>query len=235
MRSPKSGFTLLEMLVALSIFAVLGVMSSQVVSRVLIIDKAAVERGNRLSEIQQAMMILQRDLAQINQRSVRDELGDALPAVQIGEASLIEFTRLGWRNPLDHPRSSLQRVAYLFQDETLFRYYWHILDRAADSEPQVQTLLTDVVFAEFIALDRNGTEHSFWPLGEGTEIKQSNQLTALVLNLEIIPLGEIKRMWPVLAAQPFVSVPNNSGKAPDELSREDENLRADEDDEDDDE
>jgi type II secretion system protein J len=41
------GFTLLEMLVALSVFAVLGLMSSQMVNRVLDVHKVAIARGAR--------------------------------------------------------------------------------------------------------------------------------------------------------------------------------------------
>ncbi len=47
MRRPL-GFTLLEMLVALAVFAVLGLMSSQMVSRVLDVHKYPIARGERL-------------------------------------------------------------------------------------------------------------------------------------------------------------------------------------------
>jgi general secretion pathway protein J len=74
---------------------------------------------------------------------------------------LIEFTRGGWSNPLQWPRSDLQRVAYLldyhpesgdvgseyYKDERLYliRLYWQVLDRLDDSEPQMQVLIGGVV------------------------------------------------------------------------------------------
>ncbi|MCX7063250.1 MAG: prepilin-type N-terminal cleavage/methylation domain-containing protein [Proteobacteria bacterium] len=56
----QRGFTLLEMLVALAVFAVLGVMSSQMVNRVLEVHNVAIARGDRLGELQRAMQLLQR-------------------------------------------------------------------------------------------------------------------------------------------------------------------------------
>ena len=52
------GFTLLEMLVALAVFALLGLMTSQMVTRVIDVHNVAVERGERLGELQLAMQIL---------------------------------------------------------------------------------------------------------------------------------------------------------------------------------
>src|SRR3954452_22907679 len=99
------GFTLLEMLIALAVFAVLGLMSSQMVTRVLDVHKAAIERGERLGELQRAMMLMQRDLLEMAPRSVRDEMGDALPVMRLGGDIGIELTHEGWRNPMSQRRS----------------------------------------------------------------------------------------------------------------------------------
>src|SRR5690242_13814949 len=119
------GFTLLEMLVALAVFAVLGLMSSQMVTRVLDVHKAAIERGERLGDLQRAMTMMQRDILEMSPRSVRDEMGDSLPIMRLGSDIGIELTHDGWRNPLGQRRSELQRVAYVARDETLYRYYWN--------------------------------------------------------------------------------------------------------------
>ncbi|MDA1074456.1 MAG: prepilin-type N-terminal cleavage/methylation domain-containing protein, partial [Proteobacteria bacterium] len=70
------GFTLLEMLVVLGVFAVVGVISAQLVQSTLSNHETMNERGARLAEIQRAMMVMSRDILQLSDRGVRDILGD---------------------------------------------------------------------------------------------------------------------------------------------------------------
>jgi general secretion pathway protein J len=194
------GFTLLEMLVALAVFAVLGLMSSQMVNRVLDVHKVAVARGERLGELQRAMQLMQRDVLELTQRSVRDEMGDAIPSLRIGTDVALELTRSGWRNPLGQRRSELQRVAYVKRDEILYRYYWNVLDRAEDSQPVVQELLHDVTEIEVNAIDVSGNEHAFWPLVGDLQSDPSTKLAAIKVRFNAAPFGDVTRVWDVPAA-----------------------------------
>lgn len=200
------GFTLLEMLVALAVFAVLGLMSSQMVSRVLDVHKVASARGERLGELQRAMQLMQRDVLEIAPRSVRDEMGDSLPVLRIGTDTALELTRNGWRNPLGQRRSDMQRVAYVARDDTLYRYYWNVLDRAEDTKPVVQELLHDVTAIEVRAVDVSGNEHAFWPLGGDLDGDPASRLVAIQVRLTVAPFGEITRLWDV--PPPFVAPPS---------------------------
>ncbi len=191
------GFTLLEMLVALAVFAVLGLMSSQMVSRVLDVHKVAIARGERLGELQRAMQLMQRDVLEIAPRSVRDEMGDALPVMRIGSDTALELTRNGWRNPLGQRRSEMQRVAYVARDDILYRYYWNVLDRAEDTKPVIQELLHDVSVVEVRAVDVSGNEHAFWPLGGDLDSDPASKLAAIQVRLTVAPFGEITRLWDV--------------------------------------
>jgi len=186
------GFTLVEVLVALAVFAVVGLMSAQLMSRTLANHESLSERSARLAEVQRAMLILKRDLVQISGRSVRDLFGDPLPPVMIGADGMMEFSRTGWRNPLNSPRAEMQRVAYRIHEGHLHRAWWSVLDRAQDSEPVVQRLLSDVGQVEFFALDTNGDEHSFWPNQLG-----GAPLAAIIMRLECEPFGIVERIWPV--------------------------------------
>lgn len=196
-RRSEKGFTLIEVLIVLGIFGIIGLISAQLVSRVLANNEVMSERGARLSEVQRSMQILQRDLMQLSPRGIRDQLGDPLEPLLIGADGMIEFTRFGWRNPLGRPRSELQRVGYIVQDDTLYRAYWMVLDRAPDSEPQLQELLKGVEQAEFFALDRSGNEHSFWPPAGDFRNDPNLQLAAIVLRIDATPFGVVERVWPV--------------------------------------
>ena len=191
------GFTLMEMLVALTVFAVIGLLCAQLMGRTLGNHEVVSERSDRLTEVQRAMLVLQRDIMQMTDRPVRDLLGDSRGAVLIGSDGLMEFSRLGWRNPLRAQRAEVQRIAYIVDGGDLYRAWWGVLDRAQDSEPTLQRLVTDVDQVEFFALDTSGQEHTYWPL-LGEEAGTSNRrLGAIVMRLEFEPFGIVERIWPV--------------------------------------
>lgn len=203
----SGGFTLLEMLVVFGVFALIGVISSRIVSEVIDNQQVLRERGARLTELQRAMQIIQRDVMQLVNRPVRDQLGDPLPPLIIGDGGLMELTRLGWRNPLDQRRSEVQRVGYVIEEGDLFRAYWRVLDRTPETEPELQRLLSDVDEVEIRAIDASGNEHSFWPLERSSAARGSpagarpqdpgKALTGIVLRLEAPPFGAVERIWAV--------------------------------------
>lgn len=193
----QRAFTLIEVLIVLLIFSIIGVIGARIVSRVIDNDRTMSERGTRLAEIQRSMQIIQRDILQLSGRGIRDQLGDPVEPLLIGADGMIEFTRAGWRNPLGRPRSELQRVGYVVQDDTLYRAYWMVLDRAPDTEPNRQALLPGVEQIEFFALDAGGNEHTFWPPAGDYRNDPAAQLAALILRLEVEPFGLVERVWPV--------------------------------------
>ncbi len=199
MRGRARGFTLIEMVVAIAVFAILGVIASQIVSRVIDNYTLLQERTQRLAAVQRAMTLLERDVLQVANRPVRDQLGDPVAALLIGADGLAEFTRAGWANPLGHARSNLQRVAYRLDGDTLYRAYWWSLDRTPASEPEAQVLLEGVESLDFVAVDETGEEHRFWPTAAATVDGSPIRLAAVIVRLEIAPFGEVERLWPVAA------------------------------------
>ena len=192
----QSGFTLMEILVALFIFAVVGLISAQLLGRTVNAYEVLDDRGQRLGQIHRAMLVVERDLLQFRNRPIRMAQGEPLPALMIGDEGALSMTRGGWRNPLQRPRSELQRVGYRMQDEKLVRGYWSVLDRRGDEEPISQTLLEGVEELEFFAIDQNGEEHKFWPPKEGQGAGQL-QIAGLVLRVSMVPLGIVERVWEV--------------------------------------
>lgn len=162
-RSRKDGFTLMEVLVALAVFAVIGVLATQILRQMTDFGGHVVERGGLLTEAQRALEIMRRDIEQLAHRPVRDVFGDAGTPIAMGGGQLLEFTRLGWRNPLGEERSDLQRVAYAWDGAELHRVFWRVLDRAPGSEPSRQLLLAGVSEVAFTAVDSDGEEHETWP------------------------------------------------------------------------
>ncbi len=147
------GMTLIELLVAMAIFAVMT--SSMFIAFDSFQRTKEVTEANaeRLKRYQYAFNIISKDLNQLNPRSVRDEFGSEKPlyAFRAESDSAIEFTRSAWnRSPFSKVhRSELQRVSYYLEDNNLMRAYWRVLDRAEDTVPTRTKLLEGVTRLSF--------------------------------------------------------------------------------------
>jgi general secretion pathway protein J len=194
------GFTLLEILIALAIFALLAVMAYSGLSSVLRTREITDARADALNQLVMANRLLARDLEQVVPRPIRDEYGDTQPPLLGGSTigRIIELTRGGWRNPAGQLRSTLQRVAYRVDEESLIREYWVTLDRAQESEPLEQTLLDGVQSVTLRFLDDKQTWHTEWPplgLNEADNAGELNLPLATEVTLEIEGWGEIRWLF----------------------------------------
>ena len=102
------GFTLIEILVAMAIFAFVGVMALSGYTQLQKQSEYQQQRLERVREVQRAVQTLAQDLTQIEPRSIREPIGDQrIPALQAGDSVeyKIEFTRAGWTNTAGLPRA----------------------------------------------------------------------------------------------------------------------------------
>lgn len=170
-----AGFTLIELLVAITITAVLGIGAALTLNTGILTKETVELRAQVFQSVQKSQRTIANDFRQAVARSARDEFGDRLYAyTNLNTLTLVEFTRAGWRDPQSflagfnpeleiQPRSSLQRVVYELEDDTLYRYYWQVVDRAQDSEPVRQKLLEDVKSIELRFLDEDNEWTDQWP------------------------------------------------------------------------
>lgn len=190
----QAAFTLMEMMTALAVFGVIGLMATQILTGTIRLGEATRDRGDALADLQRAVAIIGRDVMQLTRRGVKDELGEDAAPVTIAGNSLLELTRLGWQNPLGMPRGEVQRVAYVLRDTTLVRLYWAFPDRAPGSEPIAQVLLRDVAEADFAAYDNHGERHGFWP-PTASEGVPAPEIEAVAMSLRLERHGHIERLW----------------------------------------
>jgi len=214
------GFTLVEILTAIAVFGVIGVLATRILAGMIDVGEATRERGDALAELQRAMRIIERDIEQATLRTVRDELGDPLAPLVMSGASLLELTRLGWQNPLSDPRAELQRVAYVIRDDKLLRLFWPVLDRAPDSKPTVQLLLAGVGEVRFSAYDETGEKHGHWPLDPPNDDTPPPRLAAVEMGLGLDTHGRIDRLWLVPRGMDFEAgdAPSGGGGEPREIA-----------------
>ncbi|HHJ19363.1 MAG TPA: type II secretion system protein GspJ [Gammaproteobacteria bacterium] len=198
----QRGFTLLELLIAVAIFAVVSALAYGGLSSVLRSSFQTQEANHSLGALQLAMSLIHQDLSQITNRSIRNEYGDVEPALKApGDVDrLLSFTRRGWRNPAEQPRSTLQRVAYRLDDTTLIREYWRHLDAAANAEVVKLPLLEGVEEVKLKFLGTDGNWKEGWP-ALGAREGDPALPRALKITLKVKKWGSISRTFPILGAE----------------------------------
>jgi general secretion pathway protein J len=163
-RSHHQGFTLLEVLIAVGITALISLGVWQLLHGTINAEKTLQSASDKLAALQRTMLFLSRDIEQVVPRAVKDNYGDEREALTTADHFYaLKLTRIGWRNPLLDPRSDLQRVGYSLDNDTLVRSYWTVLDRAQNSEPIRQTLMSGVISIKFTFLQSNGQWTDIWP------------------------------------------------------------------------
>lgn len=191
-----SGFTLLEMLLAIAIFAVVAVMAHSGLRSVLAHRQHVEWQSDGLQQLQMAMWMIGRDMTLSSARGIRDQFGDPRPDFYSDElgGTVLALTHSGWRNPAALARSELQRVAYVLNDGGLQRWSWQVLDRAQDSEPYRMVLLDGVEAVSLRYLDQYHVWHTQWPPQQAEEVPGPLPL-AVEWHFDLRDYGDIRRVW----------------------------------------
>jgi general secretion pathway protein J len=189
------GFTFIEMLLASAIFALIGLASVAVLDSVTRSDAASQVAMQRLQRLQQAMMLLDRDLWQITPRHIRVSGEAPIKVIMAGSQNWLEsdddglsFSHGGWTNPgMILPRSEVQLVGYRLKENKLERMFYLYPDAVTGTEPQVQVLLEEVESLKVRYLDNEGIWQDSW--------NQSTLPKAVKIQLTQQTLGELERIF----------------------------------------
>ena len=214
---PKSfrGFTLLEMLIAIAIFAMLGIAANAVLSTVMKNDEVTKEFSDRLRSLQQGFGALERDLGQMVARTPR--LFDGTRSSQFfqvgdnildSETEALMFYRLGWLNPDGMlPRGSLQSVAYVVQNGRLERWYYPYPEPISGAEP-LKSMVIDHVLS---------IEYSFYIDGKWQKEADGTVMPrGIAMEIELEGLGKIQRRFLLPKGAPATKSSSDSSDSSDD-------------------
>lgn len=167
------GFTLIEVMIAMFIAAIMFAMGYSAINQALRDRESLNVSQARVTEIQRGMRVIAQDFAQMSDRPARDTTGSGqlMPAVSADARNdtLIIFSRNGWSNPAGIQRPAEQRVRYRFVEGSLVREHWLSLDPALNSEPRPRVLFTRVKAVEIRFLDPQSRQWSNgWPVAAPT-------------------------------------------------------------------
>ena len=200
----QQGFTLLEVLIAIAIFAVISLASFTIFDTVLTSDESSKQKNNRLNELNRAFIVMERDFLQVARRTIRIN-GEAPTQGYLhlddqgffSETTGVGFVRGGWTNPgLLLPRSDLQSVAYQMTDNVLYRMHFNFVDPVVGEDPAARPLLTDVDDVKF----------EFYRQNKWQKELTGNELPlAIAVIIQTKDFGEIRRQFLIPGDQPASS------------------------------
>ncbi len=190
---PSAGFTLLELLIAIALLALVCAMAYGGLNSLLRTSEQVEQRLARFEALRFAVNQLTTDLQQAALRPVSDPLGEVEPALVVDPQDLhrLDFTHLGWLNPLGRARGTAQRVSYRLQGTDWVRTRWLVLDAQDDGAAVRDTVLAGVDRFEVRVLDFNNTWHRSWPLAQ---MPPDALPKAIEVSLLLPDFGELTRL-----------------------------------------
>ncbi len=176
--NPKeTGFTLLEVLIALAIFALLATMTAQALRQSFINQAHLKQQAEQMRDMQLVLARLTRDLVQATNRPIRGESLRLFPAF-IGQPGYIEFTRGGTSsNPLMDKQHHLSRVGYRCKGGQLIRRTFLQLDPISRDQFEEETLLSHLKKCRFVFLNKTLQDLPAWRGGSTEPLPKAVQVT----------------------------------------------------------
>ncbi|EOR07861.1 type II secretion system minor pseudopilin GspJ [Acinetobacter genomosp. 15BJ] len=176
--SPHSGFTLVELLVAIAIFAVLSMLGWKVFDYLLKVKDRNAEHEMHLFALQDAYQQVLRDSLQIIPLTAND--GRQLQAAIVLSNQSFSFSKAGVSDPLKQGLSPYERIEYRYDSaqKKVYRLKYSNLNIPNRVQPISSTLLENV--DQFKVLVLNPQELTQWP---------ENSDTSNITELKKLPLG----------------------------------------------
>ncbi len=203
-RSSPRGFTLVEVLVAVAVFATMAALAYGGLDSIARTRAELTRQEDQFRALTHAVETLTRDIGETVARPILGATGAVMPAF-VGTADHVEFTRLGFANPQAEQRSNLERVFYELDANAFKRGRYPVLDRAQDTTPILTDLHVSLDQLRLRYLTTEGKWFDSWPPPEVTDVTQMPR--AVQWNMRARGYGELEGVieltsqWPKTGAQ----------------------------------
>lgn len=171
--SRDHGFTLIEILVALTIFSIMALLGYKALASVLDSRAAVSEHNQKWRAVELFFSRIERDLSSLTPRSIRNQANLVEPPLYASRAlgpngAQLAFTRTGWSGA-EGAAADAQRIGYRLRGQQLQLLIWPALDQAPYSEAVAYTVLEPVESMKLRYLDSAGSWYETW--GSATDPK----------------------------------------------------------------
>ncbi len=193
----KSGFTLVELLVAIAIFAILAALGWKVLDYLIKVKERNVVKEQKLGELQEAYQQFQRDTLQIIPvtANVNGQIQPALSLNNNSNNQNLIFNKSGVTDPLQQGLSPYERIEYRYdaQEKKLYRLKYANLNVTAVAQPQSSVVLNNVEQFQVTVLNPN--EMTQWP-DPSTDLTNQTAIQALPKGLRIrFSIDNVEYEW----------------------------------------
>ena len=189
----KKGFTLVELLVAIAIFAVLSALGWKVFDYLAKVkDRNAMHEAN-LEQLQESYQQILRDTMQAVPLTANVK-GQQQPALVL-QNGRFNFSKTGVTDPLQQGISPHERVEYQYRadEKKLYRLKYRNLHQTGNDQPESSVMLDEVEAFEIVVLNPN--ELSSWP-ESSVDSQQTEQLRMLPKGIKInLTVRDVQYEW----------------------------------------
>ncbi|HCL60687.1 MAG TPA: type II secretion system protein GspJ [Acinetobacter sp.] len=178
----SKGFTLVELLVAIAIFAVLSALGWKVFDYIIQTKDRNAVHEQRLSQLQDTYQQILRDTVQAVPLTANIN-GDIQPALVL-QNGRFNFSKTGVTDPLEEGISPDERVEYQYRadEQKLYRLKYRNLNQTGRDQPESSVLLSDVEQFQIVVLNPN--EMTQWP-DSSFDLNQVDQKQRLPKGIKI--------------------------------------------------
>jgi general secretion pathway protein J len=212
------GFTLMEVMVAIVIMAMIAVMTSQSFSTAMQSSEATQEAIERLAKVDRVWVLLENDIRNMMPLVPQVENAEPLPAIYVADSGEYRLTLLrgGYANPLHLPRTEMVRIGYRFEESVLWRDTWINIADNDERNAKPQKILDNIEEIYIKVLRAENSSFSGGPWGEqwpATGLPLHAIPAALEVTLKLEDFGEIKRYFTFLPGldNTLLNIPGPNG------------------------
>jgi general secretion pathway protein J len=192
------GFTLIELMIAIMIFAVITVISYRVISALVKTKEVITSVHNKWGSLSNTVNRLNQSMYQVIPLAVRNGDGGLIPALN-GKAKLegkfdaqLELTESGFIGDQIYGSVAPKRIGYRFINGRIYLITWPVLNQVINTVPRVDVLLENVQSFKVTFLYTDKQWYNTWPADSGN-------LTALPVgikvNIKLSTAEEVVRQW----------------------------------------
>jgi general secretion pathway protein J len=175
----RRGFTLLEVLIAVAIVAVIALLGYRALAALSEAETRLAAEATRWRTLDLFFARLEGDMRQAVARPARSGAVREAPWVGLvtdsgadGGDSTLAFSRAGPEFNIE-PGSAGQRLGYRLRNGTVEVLYWPSYDRPRDAQATSYALLADVARFRLTYLARNNAWIDSWPIAGDTDLPRA--------------------------------------------------------------